>query len=187
MSLISSIIDYWTSCALSRSDFSHPVSWNASQSRCHPRLYVFSSCCSSYDQHLPQFYKSAANWTTMVLHGIQALREGAHEDCAPNNSSLDSSATQAALEDSHCNASLNPTATIFTSLVRRQDTIERHKILANFECAAAYLSLILKVSDRAIDISLSSVSIHARFRVSRTFQTRCRSSRRSCIKSGELR
>ncbi|KAJ2911828.1 hypothetical protein MD484_g8586, partial [Candolleomyces efflorescens] len=90
------------------------------------------------------FYKSAANWTTMVLHGIQALREGAHEDRAPHNSSLGSTATQAPLEDSHCNASLNPTATIFTSLVRRQDTIERHKILANFECAAAYLSLTLK-------------------------------------------
>jgi hypothetical protein len=94
----------------------------------------------------------------MVTQGIKLLREGRHEESASTHSCL------------------NPTATIFTSLVHRKDTIEGHKIMANFECAAAYLSLIFKVSCSLV-FFLLSLFVYGHRRVSRTFRTRCLSSR----------
>ncbi|KAJ2927662.1 hypothetical protein H1R20_g9427, partial [Candolleomyces eurysporus] len=76
------------------------------------------------------FFKLTSHWPNLVTRSLRLLRE-CGDDPAPDVGS-----------------STNPTQSIFTSLIQRKDTIEGHKIWGNFECVAAYLSLIMKgVSD----------------------------------------
>ncbi|KAJ2921689.1 hypothetical protein H1R20_g15409, partial [Candolleomyces eurysporus] len=76
------------------------------------------------------FFKLTSHWPNLVTRGLRLLRE-CGDNPAPD-----------------VGPSTNPTQSIFMSLVQRKDTIEGHKIWGNFECVAAYLSLIMKgVSD----------------------------------------
>ncbi|RXW18462.1 hypothetical protein EST38_g7394 [Candolleomyces aberdarensis] len=76
------------------------------------------------------YFKLTSHWPSLVTRGLWLLRE-CGDDPAPDLAAL-----------------TGPTQSIFTSLVQRKDTIESHKIMGNFECVAAYLSLIMKgVSD----------------------------------------
>ncbi|KAF6751269.1 hypothetical protein DFP72DRAFT_1172351 [Ephemerocybe angulata] len=74
------------------------------------------------------FFKNMANWPNLVSTGLRLLRECGDDQPEPLCHDQNS----------------DTTATIFTSLMRRRDTIDGHKVMANFECSAAYLSLIFK-------------------------------------------
>ncbi|KAJ2912705.1 hypothetical protein MD484_g7708, partial [Candolleomyces efflorescens] len=80
------------------------------------------------------FFKQVSDWPSLVTRGLRLLR-----DCEDDHlsSSYNNPSTNLA-------QSSNPTRSIFTSLVLRKHTIEGHKIMGNFECAAAHLSLIFK-------------------------------------------
>ncbi|RXW23263.1 hypothetical protein EST38_g2590 [Candolleomyces aberdarensis] len=75
------------------------------------------------------FFKSASHWPNMILKGLRSLRECEKGD-------IGALLTVPDIGD--------PTTSIFTSLVHRKDVIEGHKIMSNFECTTAYLSLLLK-------------------------------------------
>ncbi|KAF6745574.1 hypothetical protein DFP72DRAFT_1077351 [Ephemerocybe angulata] len=76
------------------------------------------------------FFKAASNWPAMVQNGLQLVRKCNQDDPQPFLGSLDDGR--------------NLIASIFSSLVYRKDAVEGHKIMLNFECAAAYLCLLLK-------------------------------------------
>lgn len=88
-----------------------------------------------------QYFKLLDQWPNLVTRGLQLLRE-----CE------DDSFTYTTY-----NAITDPVVSLFVSLVHRKDTIEGHKIKGNFECAAAYLSLILRV----IEVSVASIPVYA--------------------------
>ncbi|KAF6755591.1 hypothetical protein DFP72DRAFT_1067397 [Ephemerocybe angulata] len=83
-----------------------------------------------FKAHIAQFYKEAGHWPNMVQRGLQLLRK-----CEQHDRQL--------LPEGPTNRH-DPFTTIFTSLVHRKDAIEGHKIMSNFECAAAYLCLLMK-------------------------------------------
>lgn len=95
-----------------------------------PKIVSDFLCHSAFVANNAQYYKHLDQWSHLVMRGLHLLRES-EDDLAQMDTAVFPGP--------------DPVESILTSLVRRTDSIEGHKIKANFECAAAYLSLILKV------------------------------------------
>lgn len=119
---------------------SHPTSRKNSESRvAHPRTHTLHKSPLTDDQI--QFFKLLDHWPTLVIRGLQLLRESEDDQT---------------VEDAQP-CSSDPLVSILASLVHRTNTVEGHKVKGNFECAAAYLGLIMKVSITTASFSWRSL------------------------------